>query len=252
MAGSDRVADGAAAPVALVTGGSTGIGLAICHDLLARGFHVLSLALEDTPISNARLESVCVDLSDGDATRAAAADAGGRYAITTLVHNAGAIREQRIDQVSGEDLEVLTQLHVGTAITLVQAVLPAMRAARYGRIVLMSSRAVVGLPGRTVYSATKAGMIGLTRTWALELGAEGITVNAVAPGPIAGTAMFDGAIPPGDPRIEKIAAAMPVGRLGAPADVARAVRFFTEPEGAFVTGQTLFVCGGASVASMSF
>jgi len=136
------------------------------------------------------------------------------------------------------------------ALVLVQAALPAMRAARFGRIVLISSRAVLGLATRTAYSATKAGLIGLARTWAQELGPDGITVNAVAPGPIAGTAMFHDVLPPGDPRIAALAQSIPVRRLGQPEDVARMVLFLADPASGFITGQTMFVCGGTSVGSL--
>jgi 3-oxoacyl-[acyl-carrier protein] reductase len=118
--------------------------------------------------------------------------------------------------------------------------------------VLVSTRAVLGLANRTVYSATKAGMLGLARTWALELGAHGITVNVVAPGPIEATEMFHEIIPVDSPKLPRIVDAIPVKRLGRPEDVARAVLFFVAPEAGFVTGQTLFVCGGTSVGSIVY
>ena len=101
------------------------------------------------------------------------------------------------------------------------------------------------------YSATKAGIIGMARTWALELARDGITVNVVAPGPIGATKMFHDVVPAGSEREQKLAASIPVGRLGRPDDVARAVLFFAAAENEFVTGQTLFVCGGASVSSVT-
>jgi len=167
------------------------------------------------------------------------------------VHNAGAIFEKPLAEVLPEDIAALTQLHLGTPITLVQANLAAMRAAQYGRIVLVSSRAVLGLQKRTVYAATKASLLGLARTWALELGPDGITTNVVAPGPIAETEMFDGVLAAGDARRQALAQAIPVRRLGRPEDVARAVAFFTDPEASFVTGQTLYVCGGLSAGSLA-
>ena len=149
--------------------------------------------------------------------------------------------------ISTEDVAALSQLHLGAAIQLAQAVLPGMRAAGQGRIVLLASRAALGLAGRSLYAATKAGIIGLARSWALEFARDGITVNAVAPGPIGGTAMFEQMIPPGSPQETALARAIPVQRLGTPDDVARAVLFFTNPASSFITGQSLFVCGGASV-----
>jgi len=125
-----------------------------------------------------------------------------------------------------------------------------MKAANYGRVVLVSSRAVLGLPTRTSYSATKAGMLGMARTWALELAPSGITVNVVAPGPVR-TANFHSVIPEGSPQVEKVAQAIPVKRLGEVEDVARAILFFAAKEAGFITGQVLYVCGGTSVGTLT-
>jgi len=234
---------------ALVTGGSAGIGRAICQAFLDAEYDVVALDRDPNPLHHARLRTIAVDLTDEAATQQAARDAAQEQ-ITTVVHNAGVIRPALVADASAADLAALSRLHLGAALTLVQAALPAMRAARYGRIVLISSRAVLGLATRTAYAATKAGLIGMTRTWALELGPDGITVNAVAPGPIAGTAMFHDVLPPGDPRIESLAQSIPVRRLGQPEDVARMVLFLADPASGFITGQTMFVCGGTSVGSL--
>jgi len=236
---------------AIVTGGSTGIGLAIVSALLERGYEVISLARRPAGLKSAHLRSVQVDLADVEATRAAVAGIAAREAVTTIVHNAGAILEKPIEEVRAADIDMLAHLHLTAAVTLVQANLPAMRAARFGRIVLISSRAVLGLAKRTAYAATKAGMLGLSRTWALELAPDGITVNVIAPGPIEETEMFDSAVEKGSARRAALAQSIPVRRLGLPADVARAVTFFTDPEAGFITGQTLYVCGGASVGSLT-
>jgi NAD(P)-dependent dehydrogenase (short-subunit alcohol dehydrogenase family) len=240
----------AAPQVAAVTGGSAGIGLAICEQLLADGYQVVSLARRPCPIAHPRLHSLEVDLLDRAATADAVRELAQRFGPTTLVHNAGVIRPALIADVELDDLDALVELHLGCAIQLVQAALPAMRAARFGRVVLLSSRAAVGLPSRTGYSATKAGMLGMARTWALELAGDGITVNVVAPGPIR-TDMLREVVPEGSERERALAAAIPVKRLGEGADVARAVRFFTDPAASFVTGQVLYVCGGASVGSLT-
>ena len=159
--------------VAAVTGGSAGIGLAICEQLLADGYEVVSLARRPCPIAHPKLHSIEVDLIDRAATTEATKELAKRFAVTTLVHNAGVIRPALIADVKLDDLDALVELHLGCAIQLVQAALPAMRAARFGRVVLLSSRAAVGLPTRTGYSATKAGMLGMARTWALELAGDG-------------------------------------------------------------------------------
>ncbi len=241
----------AAGACALVTGTSTGIGLKICEYLLARGLTVLALARRPTPIANPRLISVEVDLADRAATQAVAADLAQRHAIGTFVHNAGVIRPALLADVKLEDLDALTELHLGSAIAIAQAVRPGMRERGFGRIVLISSRGALGLATRSAYAATKAGMIGLARTWALELAAEGIPVNVVAPGPIRGTEMFHAVVPADSEREQRLAAAIPVQRLGTPEDVARAVDFFIDPGAGFVTGQVLYVCGGASVGTLT-
>ncbi len=236
---------------ALVTGSSTGIGKVLCEQLLHDGYDVVALARRPTDIPHPRLHSVCVDLADRAATAQAAAEVAQRFAITTFVHNAGVIRPALLDDVNIDDLEMLTALHLGSAITLAQALLPAMRVQHYGRIVLMSSRGAMGLATRSAYAATKAGMIGLARTWALELAADGITVNVVAPGPIRGTEMFHAVVPASSEREHKLADAIPVKRLGTPEDVAHAVNFFVHPGSSFITGQVLYVCGGASVGGLA-
>ena len=129
---------------------------------------------------------------------------------------------------------------------MTQACLAGMRARRWGRIVNLGSRAALGKEGRTGYAATKAGILGLTRTWALELARDGITVNAVAPGPIA-TEMFAAHNPPGAAATEAIIGQIPVGRVGRPEEVAAAIAYFLREDAGFVTGQTLYVCGGLSV-----
>ena len=232
------------APVALVTGGSGGIGTAICRQLLDSGIEVVSLGRTAPGWQHPKLHVATVDLMDAEATRRAAAALATRFRIGQLIHNAGAIRPDAVEDAKLQDLEALVQLHLAAPLLLVQAALPGMKAAGFGRIVLLSSRAALGMAARTAYAATKAGLIGMARSWALELAPHGITVNVVAPGPVADTAT------PQAPDPARLAAATPAGRLGRPDDVARAVLFFAAPEAGFITGQTLFVCGGASVGSV--
>jgi NAD(P)-dependent dehydrogenase (short-subunit alcohol dehydrogenase family) len=236
--------------VAVVTGGSAGIGQAVVGKLLAEGYEVVSLDVQPGTLKHPKLSEKKVDLTDVEATRRAAEEISKSHAITTVIHNAGVIRPALLPDVKLEDVNALVNLHLSAAILLTQAALPAMKAAGYGRVVLVSSRAVLGLPTRTAYSATKAAMLGMARTWALELAPQGITVNVVAPGPIE-TDNFHSIVPRGSPQVEKIAQSIPVKRLGQAGDVARAVLFFADRENSFVTGQVLYVCGGTSVGTLT-
>jgi NAD(P)-dependent dehydrogenase (short-subunit alcohol dehydrogenase family) len=236
----------------VVTGASSGIGLAAAQAFLNDGYEVISMARRPCPLRSDNLRSVTVDLMDAEATRAAMLELAATAPATTLVHCAGAIREKPLEDTRIADLTALANLHLAAALSLVQANLAAMKAAHFGRIVLISTRAVLGLAKRTAYSSTKAGMLGMARTWALELAPHGITVNVVAPGPIAETEMFEEIIPPDSPKMAAAARQIPVGRFGSPADVARAVSFFADHKSSFITGQTLFVCGGTSVGSIVY
>src|SRR5262245_54504705 len=236
--------------VAVVTGGSAGIGKAICEQFLEQGYDVVSLARRKSDIAHGRMHSIEVDLADRAATAEAAQELVRRFDVTTVVHNAAGIKPALLPEVKLSDLDMLLDLHLGCAIQLVQATLPTMRAAKFGRVILLSSRAALGLATRTNYSATKAGMLGMARTWALELAADGITVNVVAPGPIR-TDMFHDVIPAGSEKEKQLAASIPVKRVGEPGDVARAVSFFVHPDNGFITGQVLYVCGGASLGSLA-
>jgi NAD(P)-dependent dehydrogenase (short-subunit alcohol dehydrogenase family) len=137
------------------------------------------------------------------------------------------------------------------AVQCTQTLLPGMTHAGFGRVVNMASRAALGKELRTAYAASKAGLIGLTRVWALELGPLGVTVNAIGPGPIA-TELFNRANPPGAPRTEAIVNSVPVRRIGQPDDIAHAAGFFLDQRAGFVNGQVLYVCGGLTVGVAPF
>lgn len=235
---------------AVVTGGAAGIGKAVVERLIAGGYDVVSLDVQDDPFVHERFRHFKVDLTDAEATARAAEEIGREYAVTTVIHNAGVIRPAVLADVKLADLNALVNLHLSAAILLTQSALPAMKAAGFGRVVLVSSRAVLGLATRTSYSTTKAGMLGMARTWALELAPLGVTVNVVAPGPIR-TANFHSIVPEGSAQVERIAQGIPVKRLGEVDDVARAVMFFADRDAGFVTGQVLYVCGGTSVGTLT-
>ncbi len=235
---------------AVVTGGASGIGRATAEAMLARGWTVIALDRAAPADAPPGLIHAAADLLDPVATRAAAAAIAAGHAVTHLVHNAGAIRPAPVEAARPEDILGLAQLHLAAALTLAQAFLPAMKGRRFGRILFTGSRAALGVPTRTAYGATKAAMAGMARTWALELAPHGITVNVVAPGPIRTPNLWE-IIPKDSAREAELAARIPVGRLGEPEDVARAMMFFADPAAGFVTGQVLYVCGGASVGAFA-
>ncbi|MDO5604044.1 MAG: SDR family oxidoreductase [Paracoccus sp. (in: a-proteobacteria)] len=229
---------------AVITGGNKGIGADLAGAMAARGWHVISVARHRSGAGG--IEEVEADLTDPRAVAAAAADIAARHRVTHLINNAGIILPNLIEEAAPADMQLLTQLHLGAPLQLLQAFLPAMKAGGFGRVLFNGSRAALGAKTRTAYAASKAGIIGMARTWALELAPHGITVNVVAPGPVL-TDNFWGIIPKGSPAETDLAARLPVGRLGTPADITRAFMFFAEPEAGFITGQTLYVCGGASI-----
>ena len=235
---------------ALVTGGAKGIGAALATQLLEQGYQVVTLDVLPSTLTDLNLNHFEVDLLDIEATEQAAQEIAAAYNITHLIHNAGLIWPNPLEDAKPKDIAGLAQLHMGAALSLVQAVLPGMKDRQFGRIAFNASRAALGAPTRTAYGATKAGIIGMARTWALELAPHGITVNTVAPGPVL-TDNFWGIIEKDSQQQHDLAKRIPVGRLGETRDVVNAFMFFLDPENSFVTGQTLFVCGGASVGAMS-
>lgn len=236
----------ASTEVTVVTGASNGIGRAIAEAVLAQGRAVVNLDYVLPDWSHPLLTSYQGDLTDEAATRERAAEIAAKHHVTALVNNAGATRPGTIDTASTAQLDDVVGLHLRAPLLLVQAFLPTLRACGQGRIVNMSSRAALGKPERVVYSATKAGLIGMTRTLAMELGGDGITVNAIGPGPIA-TELFRNSNPEGAPQTQRIIDSIVVKRIGTPQDVARAALFFLSPDNGFVTGQVLYVCGGTTL-----
>jgi NAD(P)-dependent dehydrogenase (short-subunit alcohol dehydrogenase family) len=236
---------------ALVTGGSQGIGRGVVDRLTADGWRVVNLDRERPKSVAAGEVFIEVDLSSAEATARALAQATGHGPIDALVNNVGTVQPAPLEDITFDELDRVVSLNLRCAIQCAQAVVPGMKERRFGRIVNISSRAALGKELRTAYAATKAGLHGITRTWALELGRHGITVNAIGPGPIA-TELFSRVNPADSPRTQAIVNGVPVGRLGTPADIAHAVAYFVDRRAGFVTGQVLYVCGGmtAGVAPM--
>jgi NAD(P)-dependent dehydrogenase (short-subunit alcohol dehydrogenase family) len=230
----------------LVTGGSHGIGKGIVKKLLEDGFSPIVLDV-DEPDENSGIIFEKVNLSaDAGQTQKVLSRICEKFEILRLVNNVGIVRPALLEDTTPEDFMKVVTLNSQTAMLCLQAVLPAMRAASFGRVVSITSRTVLGKEKRTAYSASKGALGAMTRTWALELAEYGITVNAVAPGPIA-TDAFVKNNPPEDPKTQAILERIPLKRMGTPADIAHVVSFFLDENSGFITGQTLFACGGISI-----
>lgn len=222
----------------LITGGGRGIGAAVRQRCIAEGYTPIVLDIKNGDIE--------CDLSNQESIAWAMNEALEEGPITRVVNNVGLVAVDRLSDVSYADLLQSFNVNVMSHVLVTKALLPSMTAARFGRIVNVSSRAALGKVGRTSYGSAKAAVHGLTLTWALELGESGITVNTVSPGPIA-TEMFDAANVVGSAEREAIVSSIPVARMGSPDDVAGAVGFFLGSASGFVTGQNLRVCGGLSL-----
>ncbi len=235
--------------VALVTGASRGIGRAIAAELAARGVKVIGTATTD-PGAQAIGEALAPQGGRGIALNvndAAAVDAAidaivkEHGALHILVNNAGITRDTLAMRMKDEDWDAVLDTNLKAVFRASRAVMRTMMKQRYGRIVNITS--VVGAsgnPGQANYAAAKAGVAGMTRALARELGSRGITVNCVAPGFIA-TDMTD-ALP--DAQKTALLAQIPLGRLGAPEEIAAAVAFLASPQAGYITGTELHVNGG--------
>lgn len=230
----------------LVTGGSQGLGRAMVVRLLEDGYDVVNL--DRVPPEAPAPGETCLqaDLTDEPGLRAVLGDFVATRPITRLVNNAGIVRPAAVADTTLADLHAVMALNVAATLACTQMLLPAMRQARFGRIVNVSSRAALGKEMRSAYAASKAAVHGLTRTMALELGVHGITVNAIGPGPIA-SPLFDRVNPPGAPATRRILESIPLRRMGEPAEVAHLVASLLDARAGFVTGQVLYVCGGMTV-----
>jgi len=227
----------------LISGATKGIGRATAERLSARGHTVIGIDRTE-PDDSFPGQLFRADLGDREARAAVLADITGRFQVDNLVNNVGVANPQALEDVDSDTFARTVDLNLGAAIDLTQAVIPNMRKQKRGRIVNISSRSALGRELRTSYAAAKSGMIGMSRSWALELARDGVTVNVVAPG-LTGTEMMR----MNNPDIEQRAKAIPMRRLASPDEIAAAIEFFLSDDASYITGQLLHVCGGLSIGA---
>ncbi len=242
--------------VAIVTGGAGGIGKATAYKMIHEGASVIIvdiLPAETKQVANelnvqgGKARGMIADITRKDEVDQVIKQAMKEFGkVDILVNNAGIVLPALLEDVKEEDWDRVVSVNLKGTCFCTQAMLPIMRKNRYGKIINIGSRASLGKTDRTVYAATKAGLIGVTRTWALELAPYNINVNYVGPGPIA-TELFKSVNPAESEKTKAIIRGIPLGRMGQPEDVANLIAFLGSDEASFITGQAIFICGGITV-----
>jgi 3-oxoacyl-[acyl-carrier protein] reductase len=247
--------------VAIITGAARGIGRATAFKMVREGASVALLDIlpeevarvaQDLQASGGKALGMKADVRHKDevdeAVERTLKDFGR---VDILVNNAGVVNPALLEDVEEKDWEEVIGVNLKGAFFCTQAVIQKMKKNRYGKIINIGSRASLGKELRTVYSATKAGLIGVTRTWALELGPYNINVNYIGPGPIA-TELFKSVNPENSPKTRATLNGIPLKRIGQPEDVANLVSFLASDEASFITGQAIFICGGLTVGMIHY
>ncbi len=241
--------------VAIITGSGQGIGASIARTLGAAGARVVvnDLVADKVEQAEADMRATGVDVvgvtadvsvaEGAEALVAGAVEAFGRVDI--LVNNVGIARDRYLSKMSEEDWDDVLRVNLKSQFLCCRAVSPLMMEQGYGRIVNVSSRAWLGGSGQANYAASKGAVVSLTRTLALEMAKFGVTANCVAPA-LVDTPLFRGLK---EEVQERLAKTVPMGRVGTPEDIGNAVLFLASEESSYVTGQTLYVCGGRSLGA---
>ncbi|KGR74778.1 beta-ketoacyl-ACP reductase [Ureibacillus sinduriensis] len=243
--------------VAFITGGSRGIGKSIAETFAKEGAKIAIIDINEEALAEVRSEfqekgidilAIQANVVKTDEVEAAMEQVIAGYgSLDILVNNAGIIRDNLLFKMSDSDWDQVIDVHLKGAFNTTRAAQKHMVQQKYGRIINISSTSALGNPGQANYSTVKAGLQGLTKTLAKELGKFGITTNAVAPGFIEtdmtkATAARMGV--PFEDFLKGAASRIPVGRTGMPDDIANAVAFFADEKSSFVNGQVLYVAGG--------
>ena len=225
----------------LITGASKGIGFATARMLADQGHQVVGLARTQPDDFPGEFHSI--DLGDEAARGQLFNELAAEHKFDGLLNNVGLVNPAPLEEITLEDFDACSDVNLRCSLQAAQAVVPHMKERGSGRILFTSSMVVAGVPFRSSYAAAKAGMVSFTRSWALELAPFGITVNAVAPGPVE-TELFNTNNPPGSESRARYIDGVPMKRVGIPEELAAANCYFLVGQSGFTTGQTLFVDGG--------